>query len=174
MKLSKKGQFKLADYKCAYGAYVAGLSEYAPDWPKFEPEDFKGVVALTNKEAAEILDFLSYLSMRSYRDSFLDGLDECCKKLKDRIGQSKMAIASTYGENMSKKDKNFVRYDDSNILSKLRQSICLTVDEAKQVQRAIVLARYLTKSIDHEEELSNLFDQIDDRIKQAEMSMPST
>lgn len=69
---------------------------------------------------------------------------------------------------MSKKDENFIRYDDSNILSKLRQSICLTVDEAKQVQRAIVLARYLTKSIDHEEELSNLFDQIDDRIKQVE------
>ena len=69
---------------------------------------------------------------------------------------------------MSKKDRNFIRYDDSNILSKLRQSICLTIEEAKQVQRAIVLARYLTKCINHEEELSDLFDQIDNRIKQAE------
>ena len=95
MKLSKKGQFKLADYKCAYGAYVAGLSEYAPDWPKFEPEDFKGVVVLTTKEAAEILDFLSYLDMRGYRDSFLDGLTDCCKNLYDRIEQSEMSTEST-------------------------------------------------------------------------------
>lgn len=85
MKFSKKGQIKLNDFLSAYGAYVAGLRTNAPDPIKFEPDDFKGVVVLTNKEAAEILDFLSYLDMRSYRDSFLDGLDECCKKLMDRI-----------------------------------------------------------------------------------------
>ena len=85
MKLSKKGQQKLVDYLYAYGAYVSGLRTNAPDPLVFEPDDFKDVVVLTRKEAAEILDFLSYLDMRSYRDSFLDGLDECCKKLKDRI-----------------------------------------------------------------------------------------
>lgn len=85
MKLSKKGQQKLADYKCAYGAYVAGLRENEPASLRFEPDDFDGVVVLTRKEAAEIFDFLSYLDMRSYRDSILDGLTECCKELKDKI-----------------------------------------------------------------------------------------
>lgn len=51
----------------------------------FEPTDFEDCVVLTLEEATEILDFLSYLDMRSYRDSFTDGLDECCKMLMDRI-----------------------------------------------------------------------------------------
>ena len=85
MNFSKKGQQKLADYKCAYGAYVAGLRATKPTPLRFEPDDFDGVVVLTTKEAAEILDFLSYLDMRGYRDSFLDGLTDCCKNLYDRI-----------------------------------------------------------------------------------------
>ena len=85
MKLSKKGQHKLVDYLYAYGVYVSGLRTNSPDPLVFKPDDFEDVVVLTRKEAAEILDFLSYLDMRSYRDSFLDGLDECCKKLMDRI-----------------------------------------------------------------------------------------
>ena len=85
MKFSKKGQQKLVDYLYAYGAYVSGLRANAPDPLVFEPDDFEGVVVLTTKEAAEILDFLSYLDMRGYRDSFLDGLTDCCKNLYDRI-----------------------------------------------------------------------------------------
>lgn len=85
MRYTKKGQQKLVDYLHAYGAYVSGLRANAPDPLEFEPADFKGVVVLTTKEADEILDFLSYLDMRSYRDSFLDGLTDCCKNLKDRI-----------------------------------------------------------------------------------------
>lgn len=86
MKFSKKGKFKLQEFLYEYGAYVAGSRNANAVRPiEFDQDDFKGCVVLTRKEAAKILDFLSYLDMRSYRDSFLDGLTECCKELKDKI-----------------------------------------------------------------------------------------
>lgn len=45
-------------------------------------------ITLTVEEAVEILDYLSYLDMRGYRDSFLDGLTECCRKVYARIEQA--------------------------------------------------------------------------------------
>lgn len=51
------------------------------------------IITLTVEEAVEILDYLSYLDMRSYRDSFLDGLTECCKELKDKIEKMEKANA---------------------------------------------------------------------------------
>lgn len=85
MKLSKKGQIKIGESLCIFGRSLAGSRATALAQLAFEPDDFKCVVVLTTKEAAEILDFLSYLDMRGYRDSFLDGLTECCKNLCDRI-----------------------------------------------------------------------------------------
>lgn len=46
------------------------------------------IITLTVEEAVEILDYLSYLDMRGYRDSFLDGLTDCCKNLYDKIEQA--------------------------------------------------------------------------------------
>ena len=89
MKLSKKGIFKLADYKCAYGAYVAGLSEYAPDWPKFEPEDFKGVVVLTSKEAKELIDLLSHAEDQRTEPYSYDACDEWALKLTNALKEMK-------------------------------------------------------------------------------------
>ena len=85
MKFSKKGRKKMGEFLCGFHRCV--VSPYAKVITplKFESDDFEGVVVLTRKEAAEILDFLSYLDMRGYRDSFLDGLTDCCKNLKDRI-----------------------------------------------------------------------------------------
>lgn len=85
MKLSKKGRNKIGKLLCGFHYCLTGSRATPLAQLAFEPDDFKGVVVLSTKEAAEILDFLSYLNMRSYRDSFLDGLDECCKNLKDRI-----------------------------------------------------------------------------------------
>lgn len=46
------------------------------------------IITLTVEEAVEILDYLSYLELRGYRDSFLDGLTECCRKVYARIEQA--------------------------------------------------------------------------------------
>ena len=46
------------------------------------------IITLTVEEAVEILDYLSYLDMRGYRDSFLEGLTDCCKNLYDKIEKS--------------------------------------------------------------------------------------
>ena len=51
------------------------------------------IITLTVEEAVEILDYLSYLDMRGYRDSFLEGLTECCKELKDKIEKKEKAHA---------------------------------------------------------------------------------
>ena len=66
-------------------------------------------------------------------------------------------------KNFTKTKVLFKPWDDD-----LEGIVCLSVEKAKQVQRAVVLARYLTKCVNHEEELSNLFDKIDNRIKKAE------
>lgn len=52
-------------------------------------------IEFTVEEAVEILDYLSYLELRGYRDSFLDGLTECCRKVYARIEQADMSKAST-------------------------------------------------------------------------------
>lgn len=75
---------KLSDK--AVDAFVeSGEGFTHPSKWNFEPTDFEDCIVLTLEEATEILDFLSYLDMRGYRDSFLDGLTDCCKNLKDRI-----------------------------------------------------------------------------------------
>ena len=47
-------------------------------------------------------------------------------------------------------------------------AVILSVKEARQVQRAIALAMFVTNSISHEKELSALIDIVADRIEQAE------
>lgn len=87
MKLSDKGYEKLNKHACTLidPVWVAELWKDGACEEELEQDDFVGGVVLTVEEATEILDFLSYLDMRGYRDSFLDGLADCCKNLKDRI-----------------------------------------------------------------------------------------
>lgn len=88
MKLSDKGQIKIGEFLCIFGRSLAGSRATALAQLAFEPYDFKGCVVLTLEEAVEILDYLSYLELRGYRDSFLDGLTECCRKVYARIEQA--------------------------------------------------------------------------------------
>ena len=85
MRLSEHGKDMLAAFGFAHQCDEAFdlLDDY-----EFSPEYFTGAVVLTAEEAVEILDYLSYLDMRGYRDSFLEGLTDCCKNLYDKIEQA--------------------------------------------------------------------------------------
>lgn len=91
MRYSKKGQNKLADYKFAYGAYVAGLRATKPASLRFEPDDFESVVVLTRKEAKELVDLLSHAEDQRQQPYSYDACDEWAQLLTKRIEQ---------GENM--------------------------------------------------------------------------
>ena len=88
MRYTKKGQQKLADYKCAYGAYVAGLRANVPDPLEFEPSDFKGCVVLTTKEAKELIDLLSHAEDQRTEPYSYDACDEWAQLLTNRINRS--------------------------------------------------------------------------------------
>lgn len=88
MRYTKKGQQKLYDYLCAYGYYISGLRTNAPDPLVFEPDDFKGVVLLTIKEAKELIDLLSHAEDQRQQPYSYDACDEWAQLLTNRIKQS--------------------------------------------------------------------------------------
>lgn len=89
MRYSKKGQQKLVDYLYAYGAYVSGLRSNAPDPLVFEPDDFKGVVLLTIKEAKELIDLLSHAEDQRQQPYSYDACDEWTQKLTNTLKETK-------------------------------------------------------------------------------------